>query len=225
MSLLIVQPKGTVMDTLKSNVKSLTTQDFIRTLFGPRKAFVTSREAEATGGWVGWPTRGSTEVIGALDQRHDQYFLVCTVLDPMKGHKRENLDEAVCFYLDDVKKHMATQIQAALGPPSYVVETSKDNFSWYYKLTDGERRLDLFEACVSAAKALGFTDTGGTLASKWMRLPGGSNNKHVPPWRVRGWRYRGAASPAGATDLVCSEQAASTRQQAISPNCLGRKER
>jgi hypothetical protein len=179
------------MDTRKGNVKSLTTQDFIRTLFGPhRKAYVTSREPGATGGWVGW----NCSIPGEKTPQNDQYFLVCTVLDEKLGHKRENLDEAVCFYLDDVKKHMATVIQEKLGPPSYVVETSKDNFSWYYKLTDGERRLDLFEACVSAAKALGFTDTGGTLASKWMRLPGGSNNKHVPPWRVRGWRYVGVAS-------------------------------
>jgi hypothetical protein len=81
--------------------------------------------------------------------------------------------------LDDVgTKVLLSSLPAPLRDnPTYIIETSPGNFQYGYVLTDLVRALPLAKALVSIVYASGYTDGGGNMPNKLVRLPGGVNGK------------------------------------------------
>lgn len=114
------------------------------------------------------------------------YFCISTVHDQARSRvlsrKTEDLVLTYVIVLDDV----GTKVLAKLIKlkPSYIIETSPNNFQYGYILAEGidpARAAALIEALAAA----GFTDAGAKRADRIMRVPGSLNDKYDPPFEAR----------------------------------------
>lgn len=80
--------------------------------------------------------------------------------------------------LDDIgtKVDMAT-LPEALKKPTYIIESSKGNYQFGYVLEEPIDDLHLASALVQLAYDSGFSDDGGKMPNKFVRLPVGVNGK------------------------------------------------
>ena len=62
-------------------------------------------------------------------------------------------------------------------PPSYIIESSKGNFQYGYVLDKPVDNLAAAEGLIALVYEAGFSDDGGKMATKLVRLPGGVNGK------------------------------------------------
>lgn len=135
------------------------------------------------------------------------YFCVSTVdggrneRGTMISRARKNLRRAHVLVLDDI----GSKTSAPPVLPSYVVETSKDNFQWGYLLEPTEE-LARYEALLVAIHGLGWGDGGAGGSYRLMRVPGSANQKegrdnfrsHVIAWDMsRIWTLEGLAGAFG----------------------------
>jgi hypothetical protein len=104
--------------------------------------------------------------------------------DDGRWRRRKELHDATyVFGIDDVGTKLSADDLFALGapPPTYVLETSPDNFQWGYKLTEPETDALKVEALQDSLVAAGLTegskDPGMKGRTRYLRLPVGTNTK------------------------------------------------
>ena len=119
--------------------------------------------------WTGWVPDEDAQAV---------YFCVSTVngglnaKETMVSRARKNLVRAHVLVLDDI----GSKTGAPLVLPSYVLESSRDNFQWGYFL-DPTADMERYEALVEALHSLGFGDKGAGGSYRLMRVPGSANMK------------------------------------------------
>ena len=86
--------------------------------------------------------------------------------------------------LDDIghgkgSKHAPEDLPEGLTP-TYIIESSPDNFQYGYVLEEPITELPLAQALIQVVYEADMSDGGGRLANKVVRLPGGVNGKPGP---------------------------------------------
>ena len=134
----------------------------------------------------------------------NNFFVISTFHpDPDGSHRRRknNFAASFCMMIDDVGSGAGAKISEAVmelsGPePSWILETSKDNFQYGYIFKTPVMDRGQIEALLKGFVALGMVDGGsdpGMLGStRYARLPVGTNNKskYPEPFRhqLRSWK-------------------------------------
>ena len=83
--------------------------------------------------------------------------------------------------LDDIGTKVPEDKIPETFEPTYIIETSEGNFQYGYVLENPLTVLGQAEALVQLAYNAGFSDAGGKMANKLVRLPGGVNGKKGDP--------------------------------------------
>lgn len=107
-----------------------------------------------------------------LDPDDPNYYAICTVTDHLrKNDNFANLHIVVC---DDI----GTKAEQPPLKPSYVIETSPNNFQWGYRLTQPITDIDVAKTLISLLIKSGYTDPGAHGVVRLVRLPSGTNLKN-----------------------------------------------
>ena len=108
------------------------------------------------------------------------YFGTATVTKDVDGklyNRKKNFDRLHVIVLDDI----GTKVRAEDLPedliPNYIIETSEGNFQYGYILAEPMGDLALAEALVHLVYTSGYSDGGGKMPNKVVRLPCGVNGK------------------------------------------------
>lgn len=133
-------------------------------------------------------------------------------------------DGLAVILLDDVGVKV-TDIERLKGlPPSYVIETSPDNFQYGYILVEPLADKKVAQALVQAIIEAGLSDPGARGINRLARLPKGVNGKYSPPFQCRlvGWnperRYSVEQVVSGLRiDLIFAKAVGDGRNPAPSP--------
>ena len=88
-----------------------------------------------------------------------------------------------CIVLDDIK----AAVLAKLPPPTYVIETSADNYQVGYKLASPVTDKVLARTLHNAIHKLGYCDSNGNNPVRWVRLPVGRNVGKQFDHKLRIW--------------------------------------
>lgn len=108
------------------------------------------------------------------------YFGTSTTLADPDGNLRNRKVLFKQFYvlvLDDIGTKVPLDKIPAAFKPSYVIETSAGNFQYGYVLAEPLTVREEAEALVQLVYDAGFSDAGGKMATKLVRLPAGVNGK------------------------------------------------
>jgi hypothetical protein len=84
-----------------------------------------------------------------------------------------NCEYVLCMVLDDIGSKSKTPPLA----PTWIMETSPDNYQWGYAFTDEQPTKDEFSAAITAIAEAGYTDAGAINPVRNFRLPGSVNIK------------------------------------------------
>ena len=79
--------------------------------------------------------------------------------------------------LDDIGTKVPIDLLPAELEPTYIIESSKGNFQYGYVLEEPIKVLEHAEALIQLVYDSGFTDAGGKMPTKLVRLPDGVNGK------------------------------------------------
>ena len=79
--------------------------------------------------------------------------------------------------LDDIGTKVNPASLPAELTPTYIIESSPGNFQWGFVLEEPVDNLDHAQALVSLVYRSGYTDAGGNMPTKLVRLPAGYNMK------------------------------------------------
>lgn len=146
-----------------------------------------------------WWVSPAGKNIGKPTQETSNYFTVSIFALAADGKFRRTKELFVrqfVFVIDDVGTKLAEGvIRATLPPPTYILETSRGNFQWGYKLTNGTdaRALDALVCAIVDDPEINpsLKDPGMKGVTRVARLPVGSNNKDK--WKDaegNGWPHR-----------------------------------
>ncbi|MBA3510452.1 DNA-primase RepB domain-containing protein [Sphingomonas sp.] len=129
-----------------------------------------------TGGWGGFDAR---EVEPRCRADTNNYFNCASFYPTEDGETRALEAKAAayhCLILDDVGTKAALD---ALPPvePTWMVETSPDNYQVGFRLTAPVADFAAVKAAQKRVLAAGFGDKGAAGVARWARLPNGSNGK------------------------------------------------
>ena len=156
--------------------------DFLASIFGDDLSAVPS--VAAAGAVIGY-TRPAPSVITKLDRAtrpHACYFGTAT-MTPEAGNLRNlkaNMKAMYLIVLDDIGTKIPLDAMPPELKPTYIIETSKGNFQWGFALEKPIADPVLASALVRLVYATDYTDGGGALANKLVRLPCGVNGKGDP---------------------------------------------
>jgi len=134
------------------------------------------------------PIQGGYPDLKKLLERADKgralYFNTSSCLADENGklrHKKELFSALHLVVLDDIgTKVKHDDLPALFQEPSYIIETSKGNYQYGFILDAEVTNIDHATALVQTLAHKGLTDTGGCIAVKVVRLPGGFNGKKDP---------------------------------------------
>jgi hypothetical protein len=108
------------------------------------------------------------------------YYGTATVEEDLDGklfNRKSQFTGLHVVVLDDI----GTKIDASILPkdllPNYIIESSAGNFQYGYVLKEPLRDLAQAEALIHLVYTSGYSDEGGKLATKVVRLPCGRNGK------------------------------------------------
>jgi len=79
--------------------------------------------------------------------------------------------------LDDIGTKVPVSKLPEELKPTYIIESSEGNYQYGYVLETPISVLEHAEALIQLAYESGYTDAGGKMATKLVRLPGGENGK------------------------------------------------
>lgn len=102
----------------------------------------------------------------------------CKRADDGKLYNRKALFSALhVVVLDDIGTKVSKDKIPAAFIPSYILETSKDNFQYGYVLAEPVEDLAAAEALIQLVYESGCSDEGGKMPNKLVRMPEGVNGK------------------------------------------------
>lgn len=142
--------------------------------------------------WRGdWASRYS------LQPDTNQYFCISIFNPDEKGIARRRKAlflRTRCIVLDDVREKLPLDQVQRLPPPSWILETSRGSEQWGYILAEPcherHRVENLLDGLVAQGLAPDGRDPGMKGVTRYVRLPGGINNKASrlidgQPWKCR----------------------------------------
>ena len=150
------------------------------------------REAEGRG----WPVyhpfdnRIRRLIDGVRCHETNSYYCIAAVANANHLHRsRDALKGVFCFPLDDIGVGEGAKYTPDTVPlePSYIIETSKDNYQYGYLPNEPVRDISKAQALLKCM-AEEHGDSGAPIAGKLVRLPVGWNSKTKygsPPPQVR----------------------------------------
>lgn len=167
-------------------VKKITAQKFLDTIFqdiGDDEQVCVSRANPKKDGQGVWFSNYLTSARqwrkwDATKQDQAWYFCVSTVngalneKGSMVARGRNNLQHYYCLVLDDI----GTKAGRPPVAPSWIVETSPNNYQWGYLLEKG-KDWGRYEALVEYCHRKGWGDAGAGGSYRLMRVPGSANLK------------------------------------------------
>lgn len=107
-----------------------------------------------------------------LDSDDPNYYAICKVTGNRR--KNENFTGMYLIVCDDV----GTKAAAPPLKPSYVIETSPNNFQWGYRLDTPVTDIGKAKALINVLINSGYTDPGAHGIVRLVRLPSGTNLKN-----------------------------------------------
>lgn len=110
--------------------------------------------------------------ISKLDPNDPNYFAICTVTEHRR--KNDNFTGLHLLVCDDIGTKAPTPPLA----PSYVIETSPNNYQWGYRLTTPIEDINTAKTLISLLIRSGYTDPGAHGVVRLVRLPSGTNLKN-----------------------------------------------
>lgn len=173
-------------DALRRNEK------FLQAIFGPdwQRAHVCAVAGDPSlkgGNWSGGPAEWAASL--GLGDKTNNYF--CVSLFQGTRRRINEFKRLMCLAVDDVGPKLDPDlVELLLGPPTWIVETSRDNFQWGYKLdapiTDAAVAGGLIKRVRVALTGEDGKDPGMEAVTRYVRLPTGLNLKASlgQPWRV-----------------------------------------
>ena len=99
-------------------------------------------------------------------------FIIDRFMDGKPSASAANCEYVLFMMLDDI----GTKSKTPPVEPTWIVETSPDNFQWGYAFSEQPTKGE-FVAAITAMAAAGYTDPGATNAVRNCRLPGSVNQK------------------------------------------------
>jgi|GEM_PF-5474074 len=115
---------------------------------------------------------------------HALYFCMSSMLPDKNGrysHKRDQFSAMHCVVLDDIGTKISLEkLPSNLQAPSYIIETSKENYQYGYILNNAIEDIEHASGLVQVMALAGLTDSGGCMPTKLVRLPDGYNGKRDP---------------------------------------------
>lgn len=107
-----------------------------------------------------------------LPAEHNQYFCVSLFKGSDGRRQHVNFEALYALAIDDVgTKVKAESLQALLGEPGWIIETSPNNEQWIYRFRAPVTAIE------KANRLVGLIKNDAKLLSRVMRLPGGLNTK------------------------------------------------
>lgn len=181
--------------TDETDFLTISNADFLTAIFGcherPERPFVChltgQPSAPIAGSWAGrawFPGQTVTEAVG-----DNWYFSLASFKPDAEGkysRQKKQFAGLHAIMLDDIGTKAAERSRLDALPPSWLIETSPNNYQAGYMLveplTDGKHAEDLVKAIITA----GLCDKGadGPLA-RYARLPAAVNGKHTPAFACR----------------------------------------
>lgn len=108
------------------------------------------------------------------------YFATSTLKrddDNLLRHKSDNFCAMYVLVLDDIGTKVSADIFPKELEPTYIIESSKGNYQYGFVLEEPITCLHAAKSLVSLCYEAGFSDNGGKLPVKKVRLPCGVNGK------------------------------------------------
>ncbi|MEN6664374.1 MAG: DNA-primase RepB domain-containing protein, partial [Phycisphaerae bacterium] len=99
-------------------------------------------------------------------------FILDRFTDGKPSASAANCEYVLFMMLDDI----GTKSKEPPVPPTWVIETSPDNFQWGYAFREQPTKGE-YVAAITAIAGAGYTDPGATNAVRNCRLPGSVNQK------------------------------------------------
>ena len=101
-------------------------------------------------------------------------FIISRFVEGQVSASAANCERVAFLVLDDV----GTKSKTPPLPPTWIIETSRDNYQWGYTFgLDDQPRTGEFAAAIKAIAQAGYTDGGAINAVRNFRLPGSVNLK------------------------------------------------
>ena len=138
---------------------------------------------KSTGMSPGYPSKSVEGMLAQLKKAtrpQKLYYGTSTTEPDADGSLRNRKVLFKQFYvlvLDDVGTKVPLEKIPAGFTPTYIIESSKGNFQYGYVLHEAITNLEQATALVQLVYDGGFSDAGGAMATKLVRLPGGVNGK------------------------------------------------
>ena len=172
------------------NIISCTNEQFLQAVFRQdmNRAHVTvfHEDPNAISGRVAWMGGHWGNLKGNFTQGGNQYYTISTFNNSPDGVARRRKDlfyKTYVIVIDDVGTGPSAKVDPLdprILPPSFAIETSRDNCQYGYILSipeaNGSRVVTLLDGMVSAGIADG-KDPGMKGLTRYVRLPEGTNNK------------------------------------------------
>ena len=139
-----------------------------------------------------WEPSGCTIFSEVRDEEANWFFTLSTYLPKSGKYRRAKAQfhRAFGVMLDDIGTKSAKRERLDACPPSYLIETSPNNYQAGYLFQEPETDLDKVNALQEALVVTGLCDAGAKgPASRLGRLPRGYNGKHIefPQCRLVEW--------------------------------------
>ncbi|MEH6637101.1 MAG: DUF5906 domain-containing protein [Halioglobus sp.] len=173
-------PKLEVVPNMKYNPDEVT--QFLRNVFHTKLIEGEETLTWSTSGIPGYPTTPAqlTKKLGRAKKPLACYFGTSTCYRSEDGNLY-NRKALFCRLHVVVLDDIGTKINKADLPeglePSYIIESSAGNEQWGFILEEPIDNLDHAQTFVSLVYSSGYTDAGGNMPTKLVRLPAGFNMK------------------------------------------------
>lgn len=136
-----------------------------------------------------WAGRAFNDAEQLANPAHNHYFTLAVYKPELNGSYKRQKRSCAGLYgvmLDDVGSKAVQLQRLEACPPSWVIETSADNYQAGYLFTEPLTDLQQADALQNALIAAGLCDPGANgPTARLSRLPVATNGKHNPPFKCR----------------------------------------
>ena len=166
--------------------ENISLTEFVNTVFGDHQQHALGWRV-AAGSKPGYPS----PLTAVINQTGDAafYFGTATMSKSDRGELRNKGAQFKALHLivlDDINTKIDEEaLPDALAEPTYIIETSPDNYQFGYVLSEPVDNFEQAKALVQAVYESGWTDEGGKMPNKLVRLPHGVNGKPGDRFEVK----------------------------------------
>lgn len=133
---------------------------------------------------LGWPVKKWNDI--TKSSRNKTYYVSISSFVPQHSRKDDDWAALHFIVLDDI----GTKAPVPSLKPTYIIETSLDNFQYGYCLKEFITDKSLAYQLIKTIYSSNATDNGGSVIGKFVRLPLGINGKKMPDGSVNQFNVR-----------------------------------